>query len=244
MDPKTLIENFADEAARRSGLPEPERTEARHELVSHIYEKARALAQAEEPTSEHAKQTIKALGTRIDVHRAFFSGYTFAHPSAGWGRRTSAFAVDIIVMMVITTFILGFFVGPLENCNDVDAQICIIMNVPGPLSIKLAEDNPENDAFHAAFTHGLHSYVSSAAFLAYFVILEASWGRTVGKHAFGIHVLSENGPLPSFLQTLGRNLTKLVFPLLFLDWLLGWASSGGKKQRISDKLVKTAVAQS
>ncbi len=246
MDPKTLIENFADDAARRSGLPEPERTEARHELVSHLYEAARASAGDSDPTNDHVKQAIHDLGDHDAVHRAFFSQFLYAHTKSGWGRRIGAFVVDVIVLMVVSTFVLGFFVSPIDSCDDKDAEVCIILNVPGPVSIKFTNDATETDAlnaFHFSFANGLHSYLSTAAFLAYFVVLEASWGRTVGKHVFAVRVLSERGPMPTYIQALGRNLTKIVLPLLLLDWLLGWAASGVKKQRVSDTLTKTLVVR-
>ena len=82
--------------------------------------------------------------------------------------------------------------------------------------------------------------------LGYFVVMEATLGRTVGKMALGLKVVREDGSPISWNESLIRNLLRVVdeFPY-FIPYLVGaiiiWNSP--KCQRLGDKVAKTVVVR-
>jgi uncharacterized RDD family membrane protein YckC len=58
----------------------------------------------------------------------------------------------------------------------------------------------------------------------YYVALEATFGRTLGKLITGTRVVTADGRRPSFFQNVGRSLTRLVpfEPLSFAGNAIGW----------------------
>jgi hypothetical protein len=85
---------------------------------------------------------------------------------------------------------------------------------------------------------------SGLAFFAYATVAEGIWRRTVGKTIAGLEVRAVAGPM-----TLGkaavRNVPKLfwfLFPLL--DTIAGLLVEGDPRQRFSDRILGTTVAQS
>ncbi len=85
---------------------------------------------------------------------------------------------------------------------------------------------------------------SGLAFFAYATVAEGIWRRTVGKTIAGLEVRPVAGPM-----TLGkaavRNVPKLfwfLFPLL--DTIAGLLVEGDPRQRFSDRILGTTVAQS
>ena len=85
---------------------------------------------------------------------------------------------------------------------------------------------------------------SGLAFFLYATVAEGTWRRTVGKTIAGLEVRAVSGPM-----TLGkaavRNVPKLfwfLFPLL--DTVAGLLVEGDPRQRFSDRILGTTVAQS
>lgn len=77
----------------------------------------------------------------------------------------------------------------------------------------------------------------------YFVVLEIWIGATLGKKLLGFHVQMENGDKITASKSFMRNISKIYWPLLLLDWLLGVVTEGSdRRQKYSDRLAKTTVA--
>ena len=80
--------------------------------------------------------------------------------------------------------------------------------------------------------------------LAYYFVLEARSGQTLGKRALGLQVVAlDDGPLTSravFLRTICRLVD--VLPLLYLVGLLS-SAFGKPRQRLGDRLARTTVAR-
>jgi uncharacterized RDD family membrane protein YckC len=78
-------------------------------------------------------------------------------------------------------------------------------------------------------------------FLGYYVVLEATSGRTIGKRAVGLRVVDENGDWISWGQALGRNLLRVVDALFFylIAAIAAWSSP--KRQRLGDRAANTFV---
>lgn len=90
----------------------------------------------------------------------------------------------------------------------------------------------------------VYGVAGGLAFYAYAVLSEAVWRAGIGKLIVGLEVRAGGGPV-----TLGRvavrNLPKLLwfaFPLI--DAILGLLTEGDPRQRFSDRILGTTVAQS
>jgi uncharacterized RDD family membrane protein YckC len=78
---------------------------------------------------------------------------------------------------------------------------------------------------------------------AYYVVLEKSWGATLGKKAVGIRVVQEDGSPITWGQSVLRNLLRIIDGLFV--YLVGaifvWTSD--TKQRLGDRVAKTYVVK-
>lgn len=77
-----------------------------------------------------------------------------------------------------------------------------------------------------------------AVMLGYYIVMEASFGKTVGKFVTGTKVVTENGEKPSFGAIVGRSFCRLIpfeaFSLLGSD-TVGWHDSIPKTRVIRDR---------
>ena len=78
------------------------------------------------------------------------------------------------------------------------------------------------------------------AWLLYFAVLETAIKTTIGKSIMRLEVMSLSGDL-TLDKTFIRNLSKIVWVFLLLDWLLGMASEGDPRQRYLDRIAETVV---
>ena len=83
------------------------------------------------------------------------------------------------------------------------------------------------------------------AFIGYHVITEAKWGRTVGKHIFGLTVVNMRGEPISMSSAVVRNLTKLIGVYSVLLVLVGVVliADSESNQRLGDRLGDTTVVR-
>lgn len=77
----------------------------------------------------------------------------------------------------------------------------------------------------------------------YFLVLEVSWGGTIGKRIFGLQVQMVNGGKVTYGKSFIRNISKIFWVFLLLDWLIGVATPGDKRQKYSDRMAGTVVVQ-
>ncbi len=78
----------------------------------------------------------------------------------------------------------------------------------------------------------------------YFVILDVSWGATIGKRILGLQVQMTNGGKVTFDKAFIRNISKIFWLFLILDWLIGIATPGAdKRQKYTDRIAGTTVVQ-
>ena len=77
----------------------------------------------------------------------------------------------------------------------------------------------------------------------YFIVLDVSWEGTLGKRVLGLRVQTVNSTRINYSQSFIRNISK-IFPLfLLLDWLIGIATPGDRRQKYSDRMAGTVVVQ-
>jgi len=84
--------------------------------------------------------------------------------------------------------------------------------------------------------------VLGIAYILYFAIFEIAFGTTVGKGSFGLEVLALDGEM-TVGKAVGRNISKIAWPLFLVDLLLGVATAGYYGQRFFDKMVSTIVVR-
>jgi uncharacterized RDD family membrane protein YckC len=77
----------------------------------------------------------------------------------------------------------------------------------------------------------------------YFLVLEVSWGGTIGKRILGLQVQTVKGGRTAYSQSFIRNISKIFWVFLLLDWLIGVLTPGDKRQKYSDRMAGTIVVQ-
>jgi len=77
----------------------------------------------------------------------------------------------------------------------------------------------------------------------YFTVIEASsWQASLGKRLMGLQVQMLNGGKAPFGKTFMRNLSKIFWPILLIDWIIGIATPGpDPRQRYFDRIAGTTV---
>lgn len=84
------------------------------------------------------------------------------------------------------------------------------------------------------------SLLFGVIFFLYSTVMEMSSGSTLGKHLMNLRVISLHGQLDSSAAFL-RNISKIFWVFLLLDWLIGFITDGDPKQRFLDRYAGTTV---
>ena len=79
----------------------------------------------------------------------------------------------------------------------------------------------------------------------YFAFFEVNWdGATLGKRLIGLKVKSINNGKIGFDKSIIRNISKIYWVLLLLDWIVGIATPGDdRRQKYTDRVAGTTVVQ-
>ena len=90
---------------------------------------------------------------------------------------------------------------------------------------------------------GLSGGVTGLLALAYFIVLEATQGATLGKMALGLRVTRTDGAPISWTESIIRNLLRIIDGLFvyLVGAILIWTSP--LKQRLGDRVAKTVVVR-
>jgi len=87
-------------------------------------------------------------------------------------------------------------------------------------------------------------FIYGIILVIYSAILEVSWnGMTVGKKILGLQVQTTSGGKVTFDKAFLRNISKIYWLLLLLDWLIGIVTPGNKMQKYTDRMAGTVVVQ-
>jgi uncharacterized RDD family membrane protein YckC len=136
-----------------------------------------------------------------------------------WLLRLIAWIIDSIILgiiafiLVLFLFVPFLFVGSLAGFYATWGYILIVPFALGILSV------------------------------LYFLVLEVSWGGTIGKRILGLRVQTVKGDRITYGQSFIRNISKIFWLFLILDWLIGIATPGDKRQKYSDRMAGTVVVQ-
>jgi uncharacterized RDD family membrane protein YckC len=95
--------------------------------------------------------------------------------------------------------------------------------------------------------HGGPAFAWLALAFAYWIVCERLFGATVGKRIFSLRVEGRAGGLPTWGQSVARNLLRIVdgFPYV-LPYLVGFviAKSNADRRRLGDTAAGTRVVSS
>lgn len=78
--------------------------------------------------------------------------------------------------------------------------------------------------------------------LLYSFLFEGGMGGTIGKKIVSLRVVGVTGPMDAS-KALIRNLSKVHPVLLFIDWIVGFATTGDPRQRFLDRIAGTTVTR-
>ena len=106
----------------------------------------------------------------------------------------------------------------------------ILYSILGKILVPDASNYQDPDAMTAALPMSI--LVNVVLTFGYYVGMEASTGKTVGKYITGTQVLTEDGEKPSvgtiFIRTLCRIIPFEPFSLLFNNYARGWHDNWSK----------------
>jgi len=135
-----------------------------------------------------------------------------------WLLRIISFVVDSIIIYIIATIIYDLIILPL--------------------------------AFSGALYFGYGDFIVLPFFsgileVLYFSFLETWWnGQTVGKRLLGLQVQTTKGGRETFEKALIRNISKIYWLLVLLDWIIALVTPGpDRRQKISDRFAGTTVVR-
>lgn len=236
-----MMEEYADDQAQRSGLPEPQRSEARMELHSHVYEAARERAVedgAEEIRVGHVRSAIDEIDVAGDDASPVFARRRAELRRGSSGKRAVAYAIDFVILMIAVNIVLGplFVVGsaPWPGGGAADCDFT-------PIGV-------DCDAAHVA--DWIVGPWMAAAWLTYtgvavlaFAAFERTTGQTPGKMVMDLRALADDGGPLDWTSAVGRNLVKAFPVLALLDAVVGYLVDAEARQRVSDRVAGTIVVE-
>lgn len=91
--------------------------------------------------------------------------------------------------------------------------------------------------------YGLYLFGWGIFWVIYAIVLESAWSATLGKRLLGLRVQTVNGGRATINQLIIRNISKIIPPLVILDWLIGILTPGDKRQKYLDRVAGTTVVQ-
>lgn len=161
------------------------------------------------------RQVIEGLGTPEEVAAAFNAEREFQYASF-WQRLVAFFGdAGLLMCLVVPVLTLGLMTGVV---GEEPGEIAVLWILPFAL------------LFLAILGLGIF----------YFPLLEAHYGRTLGKHLMRIRVVRESGSPIGLGQAFVRRLS-FYFDMLWVDALFVFFTD--KNQRALDIVAKTVVAQ-
>lgn len=200
-----------------AGLAAEQRSSLHWEILSHLHEKAERRVETRGGsyiTLADVQAVVTEMGGREGVAVTFLQTRIVASPRAGFGKRFIAFIIDALIV--------GFAAGILTATIG-------WMFWFGPAGWASGAWGP----FPGILWFGL-AYV-------YFVLMEVKFGQTVGKMAFNLRTVMDDGRPLTTEAALVRNIAKAVWPLLIIDVLLYLFAFRKEDQRASDRVAKTIV---
>jgi uncharacterized RDD family membrane protein YckC len=219
---------------------EAEKKEITRELTSNFYDHAMVHAR-ERGSQTIERQDIEAVFAESEDTKEIAAGYMQSYVNAlrraGFWPRFFAYLIDVIIFGLIIGAVIAMFTIPFivlfpnefvwSFLNDGE-DFQIFANPNSPVAILIS------------FLVGTTTLIG---LITYFIVIEGTFGATPGKFLLGLRVLKENGTKIGFVESIIRNIPKVVGNSVFLviDVLLMILVFGKEKQRGFDKIARTIV---
>jgi uncharacterized RDD family membrane protein YckC len=224
----------------RHPLGDAERAGITYELMSHLHAAGEARSTAagrSQVTREDLEAALAEAGGDDGLATAFIQPLAKPVERVLFGRRLGAFAIDVLLLGIVLTFVHSMLVFLLEP----------LMGGMGSASHHVDFWWVMPWGYHdPALPFALQAVIAGASavtVLGYFTWFEAHDGRTPGKRALELRVMRVDGRPVTYRESFIRNLVKVALPLLFLDTLIMLIAFGDDKQRGSDKIAETVVVR-
>lgn len=208
------------------------------ELNSHFYDASMTRAQAR-GSGVIEKDDVEAVLADSEDPKEIAAGYMKSYVSslfrAGIVSRTAAFIIDMIIVGLTIGVVIALLTLPL------------LPFFPGSITVDTIHEHEYNLSFSSDLAgmvfSGLWALGILVTSIVYFVVLEGRFGYTPGKWLLKLRVLKDDGTRIGYVESLLRNLPKLIgsFSLLALDALLMVILFRKDRQRGFDKIARTIV---
>ena len=162
---------------------------------------------------------------------------------SGWGRRFAAWIIDAILLAIVPTYIMvSRIITEMSAAGIFDA-------IEAGASQAAIQEEMNEVIFGNMGQFMAVSFVFAIISLAYYVLMHATLGKTLGKMALGIKVIKDDGSecdlaaagKRAVVHPLGSGLPSVGFVVLLINGL--WPLWDEKRQSLGDKLGKTYVVR-
>ena len=134
-----------------------------------------------------------------------------------WVQRIVAFIIDAIIVYIVLGILALAYALPFFFIGGIGAMATMIA--------------------------GVFSFVAGIVLVLYFSLIESYSGTSLGKRAMGLFVKSKTGKNPTLVEAFIRNISKIYWVLLFLDIIIGLATTQAYTQKFSDRFAGTSVSK-
>lgn len=202
-------QQYLDQVLKNVQAPSTERARIEADLRAHLQDVVNDLG-----SDKTLEAVVARMGRPEKVAEALMSNIALHY--AGFWLRLLAFIIDMVIVAVVIVLV-------------------------GAVSVALSNQIPPQPQ---GFDYVLVLLVLTlwavciGIFFLYFPILEAKFGRTIGKRLLGLRVVKTTGALIGFKEALVRRLS-FYFEVLPIDAL--WIFFNPRRQRLTDILVGTVV---
>ncbi len=211
--PSNIADQYVQKVMDLIYAPDKDRERIQADLQAHLQE---GMAGGED-----LKALVERMGDPREVAAEFMTEVPMVH--AGFWRRTAAFLVDLLVILLFAGLAAVLTIS-LSNAVPQHPEGLVENLIGGAIILLLL----------------ISANACIAMILVYFPLLEGRFGQTLGKRLFGLRVRSEDGLPASYGQAFLRRLSFYfeIFPIEALFLLLN-----PKRPRWFDLLAKTIVVR-
>ncbi len=211
---QNVSEQYVQKVMNLIHAPAAERARIQSDLEAHLQE---GLEEGQDMVS-----LIERMGDPREVAAEFMAEIPFTY--AGFWRRLAAFLIDMVLILVIATLFSALF-----------ALISNYLVPPHPEALL--------EKYWGGFLIVIELILANAVIamiMAYFPLLEARFGQTLGKRLLHLRVRAENGlPITTWQAVLRR--LSFYFQIFPIDAIFVFFNP--KKQRGFDILARTIVVK-
>ncbi|MHA2203428.1 MAG: RDD family protein, partial [Candidatus Hodarchaeales archaeon] len=205
-----LLETYIQKVNSWLPYPQEKKTRLLENLRAEVYE---ALQDSGD------SNPVIAFGDPYQIAKGLSLGQDWGTKPAGWGIRTLAFMIDVILIVSIC---LAYLILGLITILRIDITQALTISELSE-TFDILRSNLEIGSFLIlGLILLLFSLGAVLIYSAYFVVLEKTYSATIGKKLLGLRVVDKSGIRLTWKQVILRNFTKFpgVAEFLIFDIIL------------------------